>query len=144
MDSYQRTADPESGQASILIIGMALVMLMLVAVIIAVTSVNIQARQLLSDADGAASAAAVSAQTTGAGPHLGQAQAARAAQEHLAAAGAHSRHHDLRVASARTEDDGQTVHITLEAHAQLPILRWTLPVQVPITAESHARITVRR
>lgn len=136
--------DGESGQATILILGVALILLMLSAVIIGASSVNLQARQLLSEADGAASAAAASAHTAGAGHTVSDAQAADAVRSHLDASEAYSRHHDLHIVSASTTDSGQSVSVELEAQAQLPVLRWVLPAQVPISAESHARITVRR
>ncbi|WP_300343966.1 hypothetical protein [Nesterenkonia sp.] len=134
----------ESGQTTVLILGVVAVVLMLTAAIISATSVNLAARQLLAEADAAASAAVYAAQTGGTVPRASSAEVLEAAEEHLLRSGAHQRHTELQVSRAWTSDSGQTVHVELTATAELPVLRWVLPAQVEVTADSHARVTVHR
>lgn len=134
----------ESGQTTVLVLGMVAILLMLAAVIISATSVNVQARQLLSEADAAASAAAVSAQPVPGAPQLSQSQIRAAAEQYLEDAQADQRHLNVEVAEVWASEGGETLSVRLRAHAELPALRWVLPAQVEITAESHARITLTR
>ncbi|GAA4830154.1 hypothetical protein [Garicola koreensis] len=140
--------DDESGQTSVLILGVLAVVLMLSAVILGATTVNLSARKLVAEADGAASAAAHTAQSSGIGPSgLPQAQSAQvteAVEDHLQTSQAHSRHDNLTVSRAWASPTGQTVHVELAATAQLPVLSWVLPAEVEVTGASHARVTVHR
>ena len=140
----RRDWDEESGQTTVLILGLVTILLMLAAVIIGATSVNVQARQLLSEADAAASAAAASAQPAPGTPQLTQNQIRTAAEEYLADSGAHQRHAQVEVIDAWVSSGGETISVQLSAQAELPGLRWALPASVEITAESHARITISR
>lgn len=144
----RRQLDEESGQTTVLILGVVTIVLMLSAVILGATSVNMAARQLLSEADGAASAAAYSAQSGATHatrlPHASTDQAAAAAEAHLRETQAHQRHTNLRVAGAWVSDSGETVHVELAATTELPVLGWVLPAQVEVRADSHARITINR
>ncbi|GAB3188272.1 pilus assembly protein TadG-related protein [Nesterenkonia suensis] len=134
----------ESGQSTVLILGMILVVLMLVSVVVGATSVNLEARKLLSAADGAASAAAQSATTAGTSPALTSTQVRAQAQDYLEASGAPGRLMHLEVTDAWVADGGETAHVRLGASAELPILSWFLPAEVPVTAESHARVSLNR
>ncbi|NLS11214.1 hypothetical protein HGQ17_14650 [Nesterenkonia sp. MY13] len=134
----------ESGQTTVLILGLTAIILMLTAAIVSATSVNLQTRQLLADADGAASAAAASAQLAGPSPELSDQQVRAAAEEHLQEVAADQRHHNLRITTATGTADGQTVEVELAAEAELPVLRWVLPATVEVTAGSHARVGVER
>ncbi|TLP96037.1 hypothetical protein FEF26_09615 [Nesterenkonia salmonea] len=134
----------DSGQTTVLILGMVSILLMFTAVILGATVVNADARQLLSEADGAASAAAHSAQPAPGTPQITEQQIRSAAEQHLADAGAHERHTGLTVVGAGTSPGGETVYLQLRAEAELPGLRWVLPASVEITAESHARIAISR
>ena len=140
--------DHESGHTTVLILGAITIVLMLSAVILGATAVNMTARQLLADADGAASAVAHSAQSNGAGPSglpgVSSAEVAAAAESHLSHTGAHQRHHNLTVAGAWASSTGETVHVELAATAELPVLGWILPAHVEVTADSHARVTLHR
>lgn len=134
----------ESGQSTVLILGMILVVLMLVSVVGGATAVNLEARKLLSAADGAASAAAQSAAGAGTAPTLTSSQVRAQAQDHLEASGAHGRLRGVEVTEAWVADGGDTAHVRLGASAELPILSWFLPTEVPISAESHSRVSLNR
>jgi hypothetical protein len=134
----------ESGQTTVLILGMMSALLMFAAVILGATVVNGEARQLLSEADGAASAAAVAAQPAPGVPQITEQQIRTAFEQHLVEAGAHERHAGLAVIDAGSSPGGQTIYLQLRAEAQLPGLRWVLPSGVEVTAESHARIAINR
>lgn len=143
-----RRLNDESGQTTVLILGMVTIVLMLSAVILGVTTVNMAARQLLAEADGAASAAAHAAQSGGAGssglPGASSGQVAAAAEDHLRDTQAHQRHRNLAVTSAWVSPTGETVHVELSASAELPVLGWVLPASVEVSADSHARLTLNR
>lgn len=138
----------ESGQTTVLILGMVTIVLMLSAVILGATTVNVAARQLLAEADGAASAAAHTVQTSTAGsgslPQASSAEVAAAAEQHLSLTDAHQRHDNLAVTGAWVSDSGQTVHVELAATAELPVLGWVLPAHVDVGADSHARVRLNR
>ena len=140
--------DDESGQTTVLILGVLAIVLMLSAVIVGATTVNLAARQVLAEADGAASAAAHAAQSGGVGPSgLPRADSGRVAEavaDHLQNSDAHSRHGNLAVIRAWASPTGQTVHVELGATAELPVLSWVLPAEVEVTGASHARVTVHR
>ena len=57
----RRECAEDSGQTTVLVVGLSAVCLLLATVILAATAVNIEARRLLSVADGAAAAAAAGA-----------------------------------------------------------------------------------
>lgn len=143
-----RPLHDESGQTSVLILGVLTMVLMLSAVILGATTVNMTARQLLADADGAASAAAHTVQSSPTGvtglPTGSSAQVAAAAEAHLADTGAAQRHQNLTVTGAWISPTGDTLHVELAATAELPVLGWVLPAQVDVSAESHTRVTLIR
>ncbi len=134
----------ESGQTTVLILGMVSIVLMLAAVIIGASVVNVESRQLLSEADAAASAAALAAQPAPGAAQLTEQQIIAAAQDYLTEAEAHHRHPGLEVTGASISPAGETITVELRADAELPVLRWVLPATVEVTAESHARISVNR
>lgn len=136
--------EEESGQTTLLILGMVTILLMLAAVVISATSVNVQARQLLSEADAAVSAAAASAPPVPGAPQLTEGQVRSAAEQYLSDSGAFDRHAGVEVIDAWMSSGGETISVQLGAQAELPGLRWALPARVEITAESHARITLSR
>ncbi|WP_150463073.1 hypothetical protein [Nesterenkonia ebinurensis] len=140
----QQALAEESGQTTVLILGLVSIVLMLAAVIISASIVNVESRKLLSEADAAASSAALAAQPAPGTPQLTEQQIVAAAQDYLSEAEAHHRHHDLAVTGASISGGGDTITVELRAEAELPVLRWVLPATVEVTAESHARITVNR
>lgn len=127
-----------------LILGMLLVIVVLSLVILAATTVNLEARKLLSAADGAASAAAINAGSTGVTPHLPAARIQQEAETYLAESGAFSEFTGLAVTNSWVSSAGDTAHIELSATVDIPVVSWVLPAEVPITVESHARVTVTR
>ena len=139
-----RRIEGESGQISVLVLGMVLIVLMLTAVIFGATRVNLEARKLFSTADGAATAAAASIEPGYSiqAPAASQLQAA--VEEHLLVTDAHQNHYRLHVVRTWASDDGETVHVELAAAAELPVLRWIMPAEVPVVADSHARVTINR
>lgn len=136
----------DSGQSSILILGMLLVVLLLVAVMAGATAVNLEARKLLSAADGAASAAAQSAEQGASSPlpQVSSDQVRAQAQNYLTVSGAHGRFSDLAVSQAWVTDAGETAHVELVAVVDLPVVSAILPARVPISVESHARLSLNR
>ncbi|WP_413543176.1 hypothetical protein [Citricoccus nitrophenolicus] len=115
------------------------------------TTINLEARKLLSAADGPTMAAADSftmAVEEGAGsdnaPILDDAAAAEAVTGYLAAAGARSRFEGLSVESVTVGDGGQTVDVVLTATARPPVVNWIVPQGVTVVAESSSRTALTR
>lgn len=144
--TLRRLAHEDAGQSSVLILGMLLVVLLLVAVMAGATAVNLEARKLLSAADGAASAAAQAAEQ-GAGtpaPQVSAGQVRAQAQNYLSASDAGSRFDELQVSRTWVTDAGETAHVELAAVVELPMVSAILPARVPISVESHARVSLNR
>lgn len=140
-----RISMEEDGQITVLTLGLFSLLLLLCAVVLGATAVNLQARQLLVEADGAVSAAVEQQSAApGSAPRLSDEQIRRRAQEHLEISGAHGRHHGLTVVDAWAGEGGDTAHLRLGATAQLPLVHRILPAQVEIVQESHARLEVDR
>lgn len=153
--AMRRTKDAkdakDEGQTTVLVIGLSIICLLLATVILAVTTINLEARKLLSAADGATMAAADSftmAVEEGAGsgnaPILDDAAAAEAVTGYLAAAGAHGRFEGLSVESVAVGDGGQTVDVVLSATARPPVVNWIVPEGVTVVAESSSRTALTR
>lgn len=140
----QDVASEETGQSTVLILGMVLIVLMVATVVIGATTVNLEARKLLSAADGAASAAAQSAAAAGTSPSLSSAQVLAQAQDYLTSSGADQRFPGVEVSEAWVSDAGDTAHVRLSSSAELPMVNWFLPLEVPVSVESHARVSLNR
>ena len=140
----------EEGQTTVLVIGLSVVCLLLATVILAVTTVNLEARRLLSVADGATLAAAdsftvdVDAPDGAQVPLLARQQAAAAVDGYLAAADAHSRFEGLEVESVQGSDGGRTVRVALTATARPPVVNWIVPAGVPVEVASSSRTSLER
>lgn len=134
----------ERGQSSVLILGMLVILLLASTVVAGATAVNLEARKLLSAADGASSAAAQSATASGASPSLSERQVRAAAQDYLSSSGAHQRFTAVEITQASTADGGSTAEVELAAAVELPLVSWVLPAHVTVTAESHARVSLNR
>ncbi|MFC0248773.1 pilus assembly protein TadG-related protein [Citricoccus parietis] len=138
----------DEGQTTVLVVGLTVVCLLLATVILAVTTVNLEARKLLSAADGATMAAADSFTITieegGHAPVLADAEAAEAVAGYLAAAGSHGRFDGLVVESVSVGDGGQTVDVVLTATAHPPIVNWIVPDGIRIVATSSSRTALTR
>ena len=144
----------EEGQTTVLMVGLCAVCLLLATVILAATTVNLEARRLLSVADGATLAAADSFTMSldqgtetgdpGTAPVLEDAAAAQAVAGYLAAAGAHERFEGLAVRSVTVGDGGRTVEVELTAVAQPPVVNWIVPSGVTVVATSSSRTALTR
>lgn len=137
--------EQEEGQSTVLFLGMMVLVLSVVAVIVGATAVNLESRRLLAAADGAASAASLSATASGdARPTVSEGQALAAAEEYLYTSGAQERFDGVEITGVEVTDGGRTAHIELSTTAELPMVSAVLPAEVAVSAESHARVTLRR
>ncbi|GAA1498841.1 hypothetical protein [Paeniglutamicibacter kerguelensis] len=142
-------ADAEAGQSIILIIGMIALALLTISVVLAATAVNVQARKLLSVADGAVAAAADNFELDATGQseaslRLNPAEVRAAAGKYLDDIGAGADFADLRIVSAGVQGDGLTAHLRLGAVVHPPIFGWVVPTGVGISVESKARTLLSR
>lgn len=148
---------PEDGQVGILVIGYLLICLLVVSVVLAVSSVYIEHKKLLSAADGAALAAADAYSIDvggGAGadpangttplPVLRDSGVAESAAGYLTATGADSRFEQLSVDPATGAPDGRTARVVLTAVVRPPIVNFLVPAGIPIVAQSDARAELTR
>lgn len=140
----------EEGQTSVLVVGLSAICILLATVILGATSVNIEARRLLSLADGASAAAADSfVLELGDGaeesrPVLTANGAAATVSQYLESASAGSRFSGLTVQAVRVGDGGQTVEVVLAATAHPPIVNIVVPDGVPVVATSSSRTALTR
>lgn len=137
----------DEGQTTVLVVGLTAVCLLLATVILAVTAVNIEARRLLSAADGATMAAADSYRISPGRDHapvLTTPQAAAAVGDYLSAAGAHGRFDGLSVERVAVTDAGRTVEVVLTATAHPPVVNWIVPGGVTVVATSSSRTSLTR
>lgn len=134
----------EEGQSSVLFLGLFVIVLLMATVMMGATAVNLEARKLLSVADGAATAAAQGAAPTPSGASMSSAQVSAGAAEHLEQVRADARFSDLQILAASAQDGGSTARVELAATVELPLVSWILPAEVTVTAESHARVSVNR
>ena len=139
----------ESGQSMILIIGMVAIALLVISVVLAATSVNAQARKLLSVADGAVAAAADNFELNADGAQeatlqLNPARVRAAASKYIADVGAGSQFGNLHIISASVQGDTLTAHLKLGAVVHPPIIGWIVPAGVSISVEAKARTLLTR
>jgi hypothetical protein len=137
----------DEGQTTVLVMGLSVVCLLLATVILAVTTVNIEARKLLSAADGATLAAADSFTIAGEGanaPLLADQRASEAVSSYLSAADAFGRFDGLSVQAVTVADGGRTVEVVLTATAHPPIVNWIVPTGVTVVASSSSRTALTR
>lgn len=142
-----REVTGEEGQTTILVVGLTVVCLLLATVILAVTAVNIEARKLLSAADGATMAAADSYRIDPEqdnAPVLSTGEARNAVEQYLASADAHGRFDGLAVRSVAVTDGGRTVEVVLTATAHPPVVNWVVPGGVGVVAASSSRTSLTR
>ncbi|MHA7209611.1 pilus assembly protein TadG-related protein [Arthrobacter sp. MDT1-65] len=149
----------EDGQVGVLVIGYLLVSLLVVTVVLAVSSVYIGHKKLLSAADGAALAAAddysidvgIGGSGSGAGtgattplPALQDSGVEESAAGYLAATGAGTRLARLAVDPATGAPDGRTARVVLTAVVRPPIVNFLVPAGIPIVARADARAELTR
>ena len=132
-----------------LILGYVVIALLAISATLAATSVNIEARRLLSVADGAVAAAA-DGYSVDTGPEgtvrlrLTDSAVRASVADYLADTGAGVRFEGLGIAAAGAGPDGTTAHVTLRATARPPIVGWFVPAGIPISVDSTARTVLTR
>lgn len=149
MRARLRTADPESGQISILLIGMVTVTLMIIFGIVGVTSVQLSRIHLLDAADAAAldaSDALAERQAyvdgLGSGVPVTDATVAEAATAYLSSRPMPTRLSGWTVAGAGTPD-GRTAVVTVTGTARIPVLTPVLAafgggVEIAVTSTARS------
>jgi hypothetical protein len=125
---------PDSGQATWLAIGYALIALVLITVVVSASAVHLERKRLLALADLAAldAADAIDAaayygrrgDVPGSLVVLGEGEVRAEVVDYLTAAAPEARLADLALVDART--DGRTATVTLHAVAHPPLLSWVL------------------
>lgn len=145
--------DPESGQISILLIGMLAVALTIVFAIIGVTSVQLSRIHLLDAADAAALDASDAlaedrayGEGIGAGVPLTDASVQEAATAYLASRPLPGRVSGWGLGPGTGSPDGRSAVVELTGQAQIPVLNPLLSAfggSVSITVTSNARSDLR-
>ena len=141
--------DPESGQISILLIGLVAVTLTIIMGVVGVTSVQLSRIHLLDAADAAALDASdalaqerVYAEGLGPGVPVTDASVAEAATAYLASRPVPTRLSGWAVAPGTGTPDGRTATVTLTGTARIPVVSPVLEAfggGVGITVTSTAR-----
>ena len=131
----------DTGQTSVFVIGVTVIILLFALTIAAIMSVTLQHRKLLSLADSAAQSAATA--FTLADPEelalkITHETATSQVNQHLTDVQAADRFPHLRVEQVRVTGD-TTVTVQLSATAHPPVVNWVLPAGVVVTAEGTAR-----
>lgn len=139
----------ESGQISILMIGMTAITLTIIVAIVGVTAVQLGRIQLLDAADSAALDASdalareqVYVAGLGSGVPVTDATVVRSAVEHLAARPRPSRVGSWSVSEGTGTPDGRTAVVTVTGTARIPMLSPLLEAfggEVTITVSARAR-----
>ncbi len=150
LQARRSPAPSDEGQTTVLVVGLSAICILLATVILAATTINIEARRLLSLADGASAAAAdsftldVGSQSGGTNPVLTADRASATVQQYLESAAAHNRFEGLRVHAVRVGDQGQTVEVLLTATARPPVVNIVVPSGVTVAATSASRTALTR
>lgn len=141
----------EDGQMMVLIIGYVLLALLVTTVVLAVSSVYIEHKKLLSLADGASVAAADSYTLgqleTGAGSPTAVLNGSRVrsvAMDYLNRNSAFGRFDSLSIEPATGSADGSTAVVLLSAAVHPPVVNFLVPDGIRIEAESTARSRLTR
>ncbi len=154
--SRPRSAAPfrrggEDGQLIVLMMGYITVAMLVATVVMAVTSVYLEHKKLLSLADGAAVAAADSfslgqLDSTAGSPTavLSPGRVRGAALVHLEGSGAFGRVSGLSLAPGTGSPDGATAVVVLSAAVHPPVLNFLVPAGIRIEAASTARARLSR
>lgn len=145
--------DPESGQISILLIGMLAVALTIVLAVVGVTSVQLSRIHLLDAADAAALDASDAlaeerayGEGIGAGVPLTDATVQQAASEYLASRPLPGRVSGWSLGPGTGSPDGRSAVVVLTGQAQIPVVSPVLSAfgsGVSITVTSSARSDLR-
>lgn len=136
----------EDGQVMILIIGYVLLSLLVVTVVMAISSVYIEHKRLLSVADSAAVAAADTfslgeIEMSGNTPVtvLTDGAVTDAVTSYLNRTAASGQFHSLNIVPATGTSDSRTAHVVLSAVVHPPVVNIFVPDGIPITVVSDAR-----
>ena len=140
----------DSGQTTVLIVGLAVVLLMAAGVVVDATAAYLHRQGLTSVADGAALAGAdagsrneavLYGEGIGGAERLAQARAVAqaAVAEHLRATGAHADYPGLRV-SVDFDPARDSVVVTVRAPLELPLTVPGSPERASISARSSATV----
>lgn len=147
----RRNPDREGGQLIVLIIGYVLLALLVATVVMAVSSVYIEHKKLLSLADGASVAAADSftlgqLETSAGTPSavLDGARVRSVAIDYLERDGAFDRFSSLVIAPESGSPDGSTAVVTLSVAVHPPVVNFLVPDGIRVEASSTARSRLSR
>jgi uncharacterized membrane protein len=143
--------DPEHGQITVLTIGYVLLALLLTSVVMAVSTVYIEHKKLLSMADGASVAAADSyslgqMETKAGTPSavLNGGRVRTVVTDYLTQNDAFTRFEGLAIEPSTGSADGSTAVVVLSAAVHPPIVNFLVPDGIAIRAESTARARLAR
>ncbi|HEY4536273.1 MAG TPA: pilus assembly protein TadG-related protein [Enteractinococcus sp.] len=131
----------DTGQTSVFIVGVTVVLLLLSLTIAAITSVTLHHRKLLSLADSAAQSAATAFildDPKVLSLTITQSTATAQVNRHLQAVDAVQRFPNLQVQQVHVHGNS-TVTVQLSSTAELPIVNWLLPAGVMVEARGTAR-----
>lgn len=138
----------DDGQSLILAIGLCAITLLTISVVLAVSAVQLKARQLLSIADGAVVASVDEFEFVADGPNpriqLNQQRVQQAVSQYLSDVGASGRVDNLQIKSVQIRPDGQGATLELSGSVQPPIVGWIVPKGVPISVNSTAQTVLSR
>ncbi|WP_345473785.1 hypothetical protein QMQ05_05870 [Glutamicibacter ectropisis] len=148
-DTQNKTwASSEDGQSLVLAIGLCAITLLTISVVLAVSAVNLKARQLLSIADGAVVAAVDEFEFVANGPNprieLNEHRVTQAVGKYLSDVGATNRIDNLKISSVTIRSDGQGANLKLSGTVQPPIVGWIVPDGIPISVNSTAQTVLSR
>lgn len=150
-DIHSDPSDPEHGQITVLTIGYVLLALLLTSVVMAVSTVYIEHKKLLSMADGASVAAADSyslgqMETKAGTPSavLNGGRVRTVVMDYLTQNEAFTRFDGLAVEPTTGSADGSTAVVVLSAAVHPPIVNFLVPDGIAIKAESTARARLAR
>ncbi|MEE1622173.1 hypothetical protein ACQ3I4_03440 [Zafaria sp. Z1313] len=147
-DARPPSPSGEEGQTMILVIGYVVIALLTISAMLAATAVNLEARRLLSVADGAATAAAddfsLDPSAEDVSLRLSDAAVESTVRGYLTDTRAAARFRGLGIGAAEAHGDGTTAYVRLTAVADPPIVGWFVPGGVPITVESSSRSVLSR
>ncbi len=138
----------EDGQSLVLAIGLCAITLLTISVVLAVSAVQLKARQLLSIADGAVVASVDEFEFVADGPNpriqLSQQRVQQAVAQYLSDVGASGRVDNLQIRSVQIRPDGQGATLELSGSVQPPMVGWIVPEGVPISVNSTAQTVLSR
>ncbi|MFI7483288.1 pilus assembly protein TadG-related protein [Kocuria sp. M1R5S2] len=145
------SADADSGQITVLVVGFTAVCLLLTVVVMGVTAVHLGERRLQVLADNAALAAADTFVELAPGqegaapvPVLDDASVAGAAAGYLDTVRAWDATPGLAVAAPTGSPDGRTAQVTLSAVVHPPVVNLLVPDGVAVAATGEARARLGR